>query len=41
VGGLVGATLAEKRLSALQLQRLFAAIVLIAALKAGWDALAG
>lgn len=40
-GGVVGATLAEKRLSALQLQRLFAAIVLIAAFKAGWDALRG
>jgi len=41
VGGLVGASLAESRLSALQLQRLFAGIVLVAALKAGWDALAG
>jgi uncharacterized membrane protein YfcA len=41
VGGLVGASLAERKLSALQLQRLFAGIVLIAALKAGWDALAG
>ncbi len=40
VGGLVGSTLAEKRLSARQLQRVFAVIVLVAALKAGWDALA-
>lgn len=39
VGGLIGATLAEKRLSARQLQRVFAAIVLVAALKAGWDAM--
>ncbi len=39
VGGLIGATLAERKLSARQLQRVFAAIVLIAALKAGWDAL--
>jgi len=41
VGGLVGSSLAERKLSALQLQRLFAGIVLIAALKAGWDALTG
>lgn len=41
IGGLIGATLAEKKLSAKQLQRLFAVIVLIAALKAGWDALGG
>jgi hypothetical protein len=40
VGGLVGATLAEKKLSPRQLQRVFAVIVLVAALKAGWDALA-
>lgn len=41
VGGLAGATLAEKRLSARQLQRLFAVIVLVAAVKAGWDAVGG
>lgn len=41
VGGLVGSTLAETRLSARQLQRVFAGIVLVAAVKAGWDALAG
>lgn len=40
-GGLAGATLAERRLSSRQLQRLFAVIVLVAALKAGWDALGG
>jgi uncharacterized membrane protein YfcA len=41
VGGLIGATLAERTLSAKQLQRLFGVIVLVAALKAGWDAMAG
>lgn len=38
LGGLIGASLAERSLSARQLQQLFAAIVLIAALKATWDA---
>ncbi len=41
VGALVGTALAEKKLTARQLQRMFALIVLIAALKAGWDVLAG
>jgi uncharacterized membrane protein YfcA len=41
IGGLAGATLAEKKLSAAQLQRVFAVIILIAAVKAGWDALGG
>lgn len=41
VGGLAGATLAERKLSSRQLQRIFAVIVLVAALKAGWDALGG
>jgi uncharacterized membrane protein YfcA len=40
VGGLIGATLAERSLSAGQLQRLFAVIVLVAAARAAWDALA-
>lgn len=40
-GGLGGATLAERKLSARTLQRIFAAIVLIAALKAAYDAIAG
>ena len=40
VGGLVGATLAEKKLSARALQRVFAIIILVAALKAGIDTLA-
>ena len=39
VGGLIGATLAEKKLSAGQLQRLFAVIVLVAAARAAWEAL--
>lgn len=39
LGGLVGATLAEKKLSASALQRVFAIIILIAALKAGFDVL--
>jgi uncharacterized membrane protein YfcA len=38
VGGLAGATLAEKKLSARALQRVFAVIVLIAAVKATYDA---
>ena len=38
-GGLVGASLAEKRLSASSLQRVFAVIVLIAAIKAVFDAI--
>jgi uncharacterized membrane protein YfcA len=37
VGGFVGATFAEKRLSARTLQRVFAVIVLIAAIKAAYD----
>jgi hypothetical protein len=37
VGGLLGATLTEK-VSAPQLQRIFAVLVVLAALKAGWDA---
>ncbi len=41
VGGLIGATLAEKKLSSGQLQGLFAVIVLIAAARAAWEALAG
>jgi uncharacterized membrane protein YfcA len=40
-GGLVGSTLAVKRLSPSTLQRVFAAIVLVAAVKAGWDAVGG
>ncbi len=39
LGGLGGATLAEKKLSANVLQRVFAVIVLIAAIKAAYDAL--
>ncbi len=38
VGGLVGATLAEKKLSTRVLQRVFAVIILVAALKAIYDA---
>ncbi len=41
VGGLLGATLAERKLSAPTLQRVFAVIVLIAALKACFDAFHG
>ncbi len=41
LGGLGGATLAEKKLSARLLQRVFAVIVLIAALKAAYDVMAG
>jgi len=37
IGGFVGATFAEKRLSARTLQRVFAVIVLIAAIKAAYD----
>ena len=37
IGGLGGATLAEKKLSPLALQRVFAVIVLIAAMKAVYD----
>lgn len=39
VGGMAGATLAEKKLSVRALQRIFAVIILVAALKAGIDAL--
>ncbi|MEI7850409.1 MAG: sulfite exporter TauE/SafE family protein [Kiritimatiellales bacterium] len=38
IGGLAGATLSEKKLSARALQRIFAVIVLIAAAKAAYDA---
>jgi len=38
VGGLIGATLAEKKLSSRTLQRVFAVIILVAALKAVVDA---
>jgi len=37
LGGLTGATFAEKKLSARTFQRVFAIIILIAALKAGYD----
>ena len=40
LGGLLGSTLADRKLSARTLQRVFAVIVFIAGLKAGWDALA-
>jgi uncharacterized membrane protein YfcA len=39
LGGLGGATLADKKLSAHVLQRLFAVIILIAAIKAAYDAM--
>lgn len=39
LGGLAGATFAEKKLSARAFQRIFAAIILVAAFKAGYDAL--
>jgi hypothetical protein len=39
-GGLVGAHIAETRLSATGIKRLFAAIILIAAVRAGWSAVA-
>jgi uncharacterized protein len=39
LGGLAGATFAEKRLSARAFQRVFAILILLAALKAGMDAL--
>jgi hypothetical protein len=39
IGGLVGATLAEKKISARTLQRVFAVIILIAAIKATYDAI--
>lgn len=39
IGGFGGATFAEKRLSARALQRIFAVIVLIAAIKAAYDAI--
>jgi uncharacterized membrane protein YfcA len=39
IGGFGGATFAEKRLSARVLQRIFAIIVMIAAIKAAYDAL--
>jgi hypothetical protein len=38
-GGLAGATFAEKKLSARAFQRIFAVIILLAALKAGFDAI--
>jgi len=41
LGGLLGSTIADRKLSARTLQRVFAGIVFVAALKAGWDALAG
>ncbi len=41
LGGLAGATLAEKKLSATALQRVFAFIVLVAAIKAAFDAVRG
>jgi len=40
IGGLGGATLAEKKLSAHVLQRMFAVIILIAAIKAVYDSIA-
>jgi uncharacterized protein len=39
IGGLCGATLAEKKIPACMLQRVFAVIILIAAVKATFDAL--
>ena len=39
IGGFIGATLAEKKISARLLQRVFAVIILIAAIKAAFDAL--
>jgi uncharacterized membrane protein YfcA len=39
IGGLGGATLAEKKLSARVLQRVFAVIIMVAALKAIYDAI--
>jgi uncharacterized protein len=39
IGGLIGATLAEKKIPARMLQRVFAVIILIAAIKAAYDAL--
>jgi len=39
IGGFVGATFAENKLSAQVLQRIFAVIVLIAAIKAAYDAI--
>jgi len=41
VGGLLGATLAERKLSPPVLQRVFATIVLVAAVKAGLDVMVG
>jgi uncharacterized protein len=38
IGGLAGATLAEKKISARMIQRIFAFIILIAAIKAAFDA---
>jgi uncharacterized membrane protein YfcA len=40
IGGFAGATLAEKKISARLLQRVFAVIILVAAIKAAFDALA-
>lgn len=41
VGGLIGASLAERKLSSQALQRVFAGIILVAAAKAAYDAVAG
>jgi uncharacterized membrane protein YfcA len=38
IGGLAGATLTEKKIPARMVQRLFAVIILIAAIKAAYDA---
>ncbi|MDX9990864.1 MAG: hypothetical protein RBS68_02335 [Anaerolineales bacterium] len=38
-GGMAGATLAEKKLSVRALQHVFAIVIMVAALKAGIDAL--
>jgi uncharacterized membrane protein YfcA len=39
IGGLCGASLAEKKIPACILQRVFAVIILIAAIKATFDAI--
>jgi len=39
IGGLIGASFAEKKISARTLQRVFAVIILIAAIKAAYDAI--
>ena len=41
LGGLLGSTLADRRLSPRTLQLVFAVIVFVAGLRAGWDALTG